>query len=352
MEIDTERAILSPALTSRIKFVRAAMGSPLPLLLTHWRSPGDIVCLTAAIRDLAATYPGRFAIHLGGSCTELWKHNPHIAGAWGTRLPRNMPALSVSYKSHLALANQTRLHFLTAYHRVISDWLNVPIPVLQPHGDLHLSEEERAIPLVEGRYWFFVAGGKADIVTKIWPREFSQRLVELLASKGIALVQGGATFPGHVHPVLTGVQSMVGQTGLRDVLRLIYHAEGVICPVTFAMHVAAAFHKPCVVVAGGREPWWWAAYCNSVDQHFGEDCSQVPVPHRFLHTQGLLDCCRDGGCWKTQLTSEPPWGKQDCVAPITSKQGRLSPACLAAVTPEIVGDAVLSYYQDETLQFL
>lgn len=326
------------------------MGSPQPLLLTHWRSPGDIICLTAAIRDLATTYPGRFAIHLGGSCTELWNHNPHIAGAWGTRLPRNMPTLSVSYKSQLALANQTRRHFLTAFHRVISDWLNVPIPVLQPHGNLHLSEYERATPLVEGRYWFFVAGGKADIVTKIWPSEFSQRLVELLTSKGIVLVQGGATFPGHVHPVLTGVQSKVGQTGLRDVLRLIYHAEGVICPVTFAMHAAAAFHKPCVVIAGGREPWWWESYCNSPDRHFGDGCSTVQVPHRFLSTQGTLDCCLDGGCWKTNLAAAPPWGTLDCVAPVISAPGRWSPACMAKITPEIVADAVLSYYRDGTLQ--
>ncbi len=325
------------------------MESPLPILLTHWRSPGDIVCLTAAVRDLATAFPGRFAIHVGGACSELWKHNPHIAGTWGTRLPRNMLTMRVSYKPQLALANDMRLHFITAFHRAISDHLGLSIPVLQPHGDLHLSEEERASPLVEGRYWVLVAGGKADIITKIWPREFSQRLVSLLACKGVSIVQAGATFPRHEHPVLTGVQSTVGKTGLRDVLRLIYHAEGVICPVTFAMHVAATFHKPCVVVAGGREPWWWAAYCNSVEQHFGEDCSQVPVPHRFLHTQGLLDCCRDGGCWKTRLTAEPTLSSHDCVAPIMSQQGRLSPACLAAVTPEIVADALLSYYCDGTL---
>lgn len=325
------------------------MPSSEPLLLTHWRSPGDVVCLTAAVRDLATTYPGRFAIHIAGSCDDLWNHNPHVAGVWGSRLPRNLRTIRVSYEPQLSLANTIRLHFLTAFHRALSDHLDIPIPVLYPHGDLHLSDEEREVPLVPGRYWLFVAGGKADIRTKIWPKEFSQRLVLLLAAEGISIVQGGATFPGHEHPVLAGVRSVVGQTGLRDVLRLIYHAEGVICPVTFAMHAAAALSKPCVVMAGGREPWWWEAYVNSNDGHFGEQCSSVPVPHRFLHTQGQLDCCRQGGCWKTQLAVGPPWNYNACVAPVATKDGGLAPACLAAITPEVALDAVLSYYRDGTL---
>ena len=327
----------------------AIMRNPQSVLLTHWRSPGDIVCLTAAVRDLATNYPGRFAIHVGGSCSDLWEHNPHVVGVWGARLPRNLPMIRVSYTSQLSLANDLRLHFLTAFHRAIADQLGIPIPVLHPHGDLHLSADEKATPPVPRRYWFFVAGGKADIVTKIWPTEFSQRLVSLLVSNGVSVVQGGATFPGHRHPVLAGVESLVGKTSLRDVLRLIYHAEGVICPVTFAMHVAAAFHKPCVVIAGGREPWSWGSYSNSPDRHFGEECSTVRVPHRFLHTQGTLDCCRDGGCWKTQLIANPPWDKHDCVRPVTVSGGGLSPECLATITPDIVVDAVMSYYRDGTL---
>ena len=51
-------------------------------------------------------------------------------------------------------------------------------------------------------------------------------------------------------------------------MRLTYHAQGMLCPVTALMHLAAAAemkggwpkNRPCVVVAGGREPMQWEAY--------------------------------------------------------------------------------------------
>ena len=326
------------------------MSSPEPVLLTHQRSPGDIVCMTGAVRDLAVSHPGRFAIHIQSECPELWEHNPHIAGNWHTQWPRDMKTIRVCCRPQLNAANSIRLHYVTAFHRAISTALDLAIPVLQPHGDLHLTDEERETPLIRGRYWYFVAGGKSDMVTKIWPEQFSHRLVPLLTDLGINLVQDGAAYPGHIHPVLAGVRRMVGQTSLRDVLRLIYHADGVICPVTFAMHVAGAFSKPCVVIAGGREPWWWEGYSNSADRHFGAQCSSVRVPHRFLHTQGMFDCCRDGGCWKTKLTASLPGGQHDCLKPEADSTGVLSPACLRAITPEMVVEAVRSYYRDGTLE--
>ena len=97
---------------------------------------------------------------------------------------------------------------------------------------------------------------------------------------------------GHWHPRLAHVIDLVGRTTTREFVRLMYHAEGVLCPVTFAMHLAAAVptragrppHRPCVVVAGGREPPHWEAYPH----------------HQFLHTVGMLSCCADGGCWKSR----------------------------------------------------
>src|SRR6185437_7025840 len=73
---------------------------------------------------------------------------------------------------------------------------------------------------------------------------------------------------------------------------LMYHAEGVLCGVTLAMHLAAAVplkpgtckQRACVVVAGGREPPHWEAYPH----------------HQFLSTVGTLPCCANGGCWKSR----------------------------------------------------
>jgi len=92
----------------------------------------------------------------------------------------------------------------------------------------------------------------------------------------------------------------MGKTNLRQLIRLMHHAQGVLCPVTLHMHLAAAVpmrkgmpkNRPCVVVAGGREPAQWEAYPH----------------HQYLHTNGALPCCDQGGCWKSRVV---PLGDKD-----------------------------------------
>ena len=109
----------------------------------------------------------------------------------------------------------------------------------------------------------------------------------------IQFVQFGAEGPNHYHPPLQGVINLVGKTDLRMFMRLMYHASGVVCPVTFAMHLAAATpsklglpkRKACVVTAGGWEPSVFTAYTN----------------HVYLHANGQMPCCDNGGCWKSRI---------------------------------------------------
>src|SRR5688572_9327102 len=64
-----------------------AMGAGQPvekLILKCGLSPGDIVMLTAAVRDLHLAYPHRFLTDVRTSCPELWENNPHV-----TPLPDN-----------------------------------------------------------------------------------------------------------------------------------------------------------------------------------------------------------------------------------------------------------------------
>lgn len=321
-----------------------------PILLSHWRSPGDVVLLTGAVRDLAKTYPGRYEIHVASACPELWQNNPHVSGIWGTSPPRHLPLFPISYRRYLAEANTTRQHFSTAFHRELATQLKVEFPILDPCGDLHLSVQERASSLVDGRYWLFIAGGKRDIQTKIWPWQYAQRLVMQLANHGIRVVQAGAVLPGHLHSILSGVENLVGKTSLRDLIRLVQHADGVICPVTCVMHMAAALHRPCVVIAGGREPWWWECYQNLPESLFGPSCARVQVPHQFLHTQGKFRCCEQHGCWKTKLRAHEPFNPDECVLPVLADDQIPVPACLVEITPEMVVESVMSYYRDGTLQ--
>jgi len=317
------------------------------ILLSHSYAPGDVVCMTACVRDLHATYPGEYQIHVDGSCPELWQNNPHIASVGQGRFAGGTRRLHLSYLPQMQESDRVRLHFLTAFHRALATHLGHPVPVRQPKGDLHLASDERVRP-IPGRYWILVAGGKTDIETKIGSQARFQEVVESLGDHGIPVVQAGAIAPGHRHPRLSGVQDFVGRTSLREALQLVWHADGVICPVTFLMHVAAAFDKPCVVLAGGREPLWWAAYVNSDVSYFGPQCSQVPVPHRFLHTLGQLECCRDGACWKSKLSARIQ-SNEICTLPVEVSRGQMIPACLDSISAESVVNSVLTYYRSGEL---
>lgn len=316
------------------------------LLLTHWRAPGDIVCMTACVRDLALNYPGRYEIHVAGTCPALWENNPHVAKVWGLRPPRGIPRYLLNCRDALAESGRKRMHYITAFHRDLGRQLGIPVPTLQPKGDLHLSEAERVAPPVAGHYWVIIAGGKADIPAKVWATARFQRVVSILRKEGVRCVQGGTLLPGHWHPELRDVDNFVGETDLRGFIRLIHHAAGVVCPPSLSMHVAAALDKPCVVIAGSREPWWWEAYVNPVENHFGQQCVGVTVPHRYLHTIGRLPCCESSGCWKSH--TDP--GKNvrpdsQCVSLVDDGCGQVIPRCLDLIAAEEVVAAVLSYQE-------
>ena len=110
------------------------------------------------------------------------------------------------------------------------------------------------------------------------------------------------------------------------------------------MHVAAALDKPCVVLAGGREPKWWEAYLNAETSYFGRQCASVQVPHRYLDTIGRLPCCEKFGCWKTHVTAaETTRPEACCVDPVNDGFGQTIPHCLKLIIAEDVVAAVLSY---------
>jgi hypothetical protein len=48
------------------------------LILQSFQSPGDVLMLTAAVRDLHAAAPGQFAAGVRTSAPALWENNPYI----------------------------------------------------------------------------------------------------------------------------------------------------------------------------------------------------------------------------------------------------------------------------------
>src|SRR5262249_38287536 len=140
-------------------------------------------------------------------------------------------------------SNQRPYHFLHGFVQYLEQQVGLPIPVTEFKGDIHISALEKSwMSQVEetgfrGRFWEMIAGGKHEFTAKWWVSGSYQHVVDPFKDR-ILFVQGGEK--GHWHPRLSGVLDLVGKTDLRQFVRLIYHADGVVCPVTLAMHLAAA----------------------------------------------------------------------------------------------------------------
>jgi len=306
------------------------------LILRNFQSPGDLVMLTAAVRDLHRAHPRRFLTDVRTSCPDLWENNP-----WITPLDEKDPGVRKLRCDYPLVhrSNEAPVHFIHGFTEFLSRKLGVPIQPTQFKGDLHVSDLEKSwysqVRELLGEdvpFWIVVSGGKFDFTAKWWDPRRTQQVVDHYRGR-VLFVQVGED--GHHHPPLRDVIDLRGKTTLRQLVRLVYHSQGVLTGVSALMHLAAAVevkggrpkNRPCVVVAGGREPSQWEAYPH----------------HQYLHTNGALLCCDNGGCWKSRVR---PLGDGDeadkslCLDPV----GAL-PRCMDMITAEDVIRRIELYFQ-------
>jgi ADP-heptose:LPS heptosyltransferase len=263
------------------------------LILRNFQSPGDIVMLTAAVRDLHLCYPGKYLTDVRTPCPQLWENNPYVTPL--TEGDAGVEVMDCHYPL-IHRSNQTPHHFLHGFIDFLNERLGVSIKPTSFKGDIHISDLEKSwisqvqeITGTDTPFWIVTSGGKLDYTVKWWHHQRYQQVVDYFRNKLVFVQVGDAE---HYHPALQGVIDLRGRTDLRQLVRLVYHSQGILGPVSLLMHLAAAVevkasppkNRPCVVVAGGREPPHWEAYPH----------------HQFIHTVGALRCCDDGGCWKAR----------------------------------------------------
>jgi ADP-heptose:LPS heptosyltransferase len=318
---------------------------PEKLLLRNFQSAGDILMLTATVRDLHRCYPGRFLTDVRTSCSDLWIGNP-----WLTSLRDDEPGLRVvdCHYPIIHKSNHAPWHFLFGFTEYLNDVLGLRVQPTEYRGDVHLTAEERAwfARVEEARggsrpYWLFASGGKWDYTIKWWDVERYQQVVDHFRGR-LEFVQVGESH--HRHPEVRGVVDLRGRTTLRQLVRLMYHAQGAVSAVSLLMHLAAAVevkpgmpkNRPCVVIAGGREPPHFTAYPH----------------HQFIHTVGALRCCDDGGCWKSRTLPLGDGDQKDepgelCVDVV----GRL-PRCMHMIGADEVIRRIETYFDGGALSYL
>jgi FkbM family methyltransferase len=316
------------------------------LILRSFQSPGDVLMLTAAVRDLHRAHPGKFQTDVRTSADGLWEHNPNI-----TRLREGEPGVQQIDMQYPLIhqSGERPYHFIHGYVQFLEQQLQLAIPITRFKGDVFLADDEKPMPAalaslgIDDGFWIVIAGGKFDFTAKWWNPASYQAVVDHFRGR-VQFVQCGEA--GHWHPPLQGVTNLVGKTSLREFVRLMYHAAGVLCPVTFAMHLAAAVPtKPgvrraraCVVVAGGRESPHWEAYPQ----------------HQFLHTVGALPCCEQGGCWKSRCQLVGDGDEKDrkylCEMPVQVTPELRIPRCMEMLTPHDVIRRIDVYLEGQALR--
>lgn len=316
------------------------------LLLQCHLAVGDIVMLTAAVRDLHRAYPGRFQTSVHTSCREIWDGNPRVtpfgpACLDAHRIECEYPLINQSHRDNR--------HCLHGFIEHLNDVLDLEIQLTEPRGEVRLTEAEKRMPAqLESfvgsnhlPYWIVSAGGKYDMTAKWWGHERYQEVVDAFRGR-IQFVQIG--HPSHWHPKLEGVIDLRGRTNLRQLIQLVYRAQGILCPVTGLMHLAAAVereeytvgNRPCVVLAGGREPPHWEAYPD----------------HRFLHRVGTLECCQNSGCWKARTVPLGDGDERDEAHRLCENVDDDTPRCMTEIDPQQVVDAIESYFQEGRIHYL
>jgi hypothetical protein len=150
------------------------------LLIRNRQAPGDVLVLTAAVRDLHAAHPD-FRISVDTAWPALWENNPLVedydpSSAYDRVIEAHYPLVHHS--------NSRPYHFLHGFIQDLERQLDIAIPAGPFRGDVYLSDEEKRLPSPaaeaghSGPYWVVVAGGKYDFTAKWWSPAAYQAVID------------------------------------------------------------------------------------------------------------------------------------------------------------------------------
>jgi ADP-heptose:LPS heptosyltransferase len=337
---------------------------PKRIVFHNRQAIGDILMFTCAIRDFKKVFPN-VQVQVDSTVGHIWDHNPNInRESWpllidpmmfdewgekpsdGKKLELNKQAVleAVQQDKPVKLyigpgkatnaSNRSDNHFANAYRISMENVLGVSIPQGPIRADIYMTEEEyNRPPIIEGPYWLITAGEKGDWTCKTFAFEKWREVVE--KNPLMTFVQIGEK--KHKHPDLDfpNVINYIGKTedrhtGIRDLFNLFNYCEGSMGLVSFQMHLAAAFNKPCITIAGAREPVWFTRYPGQ----------------QYLASDGCLPCTvskRDEptSCWFCDIKRCPHQSEYE---------GQKVPLCADLFTSDDVLFAIKRYYKGGRLK--
>ncbi len=298
---------------------------------------GDMLMFTCGVRDFAKAYP-HIKVNVISTCGHIWDHAPYIDRSIkpfyknGVILETCKP--DDFYKGNTNVvkigpgkltnsSNRLDWHFANAFRVSIEENLGISIPQGESRPDIWMTEDEYSAPRVTERpYWIIVTGGEKGWGCKMYPTSRWQEVID--QNPDILFYQLGANNDQHVRLRGKNVVDYIGKTenrdtGIRDLFKLFLNAEGSIGLVSFHMHLSGGMKKPCVVVAGAREPVSFTRYAG----------------HQYIATDGTLPCATSA-CWHCDIKA--------CTNPVTVNN-EIVPKCVDMIKSEDVTRYLRRYYE-------
>ena len=209
---------------------------------------GDCVVMTAAIHSLHIQFPNQYKTGVDTNHNDLFLNNPHISADALDKFK----TIEMNYDS-IHRSNSVSCNFINGYVDDLAQQLNIPLKLQTDKPHLYLTQDEKDKYKDMAPYWIVVVGGKYDLTCKHLCKTYMQQVVDQFIGD-IKFVQ--SVRKEDMNYVLENT-TVVRDITKREMFSLVYNSQGCIGPVTSWQHVAAAFDKPYICVAGGREPVQW-----------------------------------------------------------------------------------------------
>lgn len=288
---------------------------------------GDMLMFTCAIRDFKAKYPN-IRVNVISTCGHIWDHNPAIDR---TLVATSENTVKIGPGTLTNKSNSLDWHMANAFRVSIEENLKIHIPQGESRPDIWFTEEEYNSPrLFKQPYWIICTTGEKGWGCKMYPNHKWQEVID--QNPDLTFVQIGTAEDNAPRLRGNNVIDYIGktqsrETGIRDLFKLFLHAEGSIGLVSFHMHLSGALYKPCVVIAGGREPVSFTRYAG----------------HAYLSTDGMLPCAVKA-CWHCDIKT--------CTNLVTREETveKTIPKCVDIIDSEDVTRAIRSYYRGGRLK--
>lgn len=319
---------------------------------------GDLVeelTLTVVPRDIYRKYLTKYSITIVSKYPEIWNNNPYVKAV----ISKSSEAIKLpTVKEYLNTGTNKKKgqHILEIQLRIAEEALkdkgisNLQLTEFRPYHRL-APDNSLLAPGVEYKtgkrpYWIVYNGWSTEESVQAWDYMKWKALLNKLTTIDNLQCLQPAYIPDYSLPGLKQAVTLNDIVELPVLAWLVQHSHGVITTSGFLSHLAAAYGKPCVVIAGSSKD----RHLNSYSMYrINNWHKSLPEAYRWMTAalvpqSYLRGKCGTPNCWADSLTAGNICKK--LIKPgngTASAPGMVQAECMYSISIEEVEHEVMGY---------